>query len=96
MQSFSPYPEPWKPVQQGKGDLWPVANQRQLPSQTPPPQTDLQTMKVRGPNNLVVNFPAGTDAATIDKVMHEALQKLVLLSNRLFLIRQLNLMIGRC
>ena len=75
MQSFSPYPEPWKPVQQGKGDLWPVANQRQLPSQTPPPQTDLQTMKVRGPNNLVVNFPAGTDAATIDKVMREALQK---------------------
>ena len=74
-QSFAPLTDNWKPVQQGKGDLWPVANQRQLPSQTPPPQTDLQTMKVRGPNNLVVNFPAGTDAATIDKVMREALQK---------------------
>lgn len=30
------------------------------------------TMDVRGPNGIVVRFPDGTDAATIDKVMREA------------------------
>lgn len=33
------------------------------------------TMTVRGPNGLVVNFPDGTDPATIDRVMREAAAK---------------------
>ena len=33
------------------------------------------TMRVNGPNNIVVNFPDGTDAQTVNKVMKEALQK---------------------
>ena len=31
------------------------------------------TMRVNGPNGIVVNFPDGTDAQTVDKVMREAL-----------------------
>src|SRR3990167_7457480 len=30
------------------------------------------TMEVRGPNDIVVRFPDGTDPATIDKAMREA------------------------
>lgn len=30
------------------------------------------TMRVNGPNGIVVNFPDGTDAQTVDKVMREA------------------------
>lgn len=33
------------------------------------------TMEVRGPNGIVVNFPDGTDPATINKVMQEAAAK---------------------
>lgn len=33
------------------------------------------TMEVRGPNGIVIRFPDGTDPATIDKVMREAVAK---------------------
>src|SRR5687768_10351017 len=33
------------------------------------------TMRVTGPEGVVVNFPDGTDPATIDRVMREAMEK---------------------
>src|SRR5687768_1576945 len=33
------------------------------------------TMRVTGPEGVVVNFPDGTDPATIDRVMREAVTK---------------------
>jgi hypothetical protein len=54
----------------GSSALPPLPDGFQLQGQTAPAQGAV--MRVQGPNGIVVEFPAGTDDATIDRVMRQA------------------------